>query len=179
MVQFGVRLGGGRTVEPNTRQNWAKSRDVRAARSRSIRTSVDLREFPGRTITLRHRKRSHRVCPMNASTDQYRRKIMREEQTRSFHVSRPEGNGKPDGNASPVSPESTVRPRPDSSFALHVQPSFEPVLDSEEAAALLRIHPKTLQKMARNGRVPGFRIGKLWAFRASVLNDWLKSKMAS
>lgn len=28
---------------------------------------------------------------------------------------------------------------------------FEPLLDSEEAAALLKIHPKTLQKMARRG----------------------------
>jgi helix-turn-helix protein len=28
---------------------------------------------------------------------------------------------------------------------------FEPLLDSEEAAALLRIHPKTLQRLARRG----------------------------
>ena len=27
---------------------------------------------------------------------------------------------------------------------------FEPLLDSDEAAQLLRIHPKTLQRMARN-----------------------------
>jgi len=26
---------------------------------------------------------------------------------------------------------------------------FEPLLDSEEAAVLLKLHPKTLQKMAR------------------------------
>jgi hypothetical protein len=30
---------------------------------------------------------------------------------------------------------------------------FEPLLDGAEAAALLKIHPKTLQKMARNGEV--------------------------
>lgn len=57
--------------------------------------------------------------------------------------------------------------------------AFEPVLDSEEAAALLKIHPKTLQKLARRGKIPGFRIGKLWGFRASALNRWLESKMAS
>ena len=33
--------------------------------------------------------------------------------------------------------------------------SFERLLDSDEAAALLKIHPKTLQKMARNGRYHG------------------------
>lgn len=59
------------------------------------------------------------------------------------------------------------------------QTYFEPVLYSEEAAALLGIHPKTLQKLARDKQIPGFRIGKLWAFRASALDRWLKSKLAS
>jgi excisionase family DNA binding protein len=60
-----------------------------------------------------------------------------------------------------------------------VPPSFEPVLNSEEAAALLQIHPKTLQKMARQGRVPAFRIGDLWRFRASELDAWLRSGLCS
>lgn len=58
-------------------------------------------------------------------------------------------------------------------------PTFEQLLDSEEAAALLKIHPKTLQKMARNGEIAGVQIGKLWRFRASVLNSWLQQKLAS
>jgi excisionase family DNA binding protein len=56
--------------------------------------------------------------------------------------------------------------------------AFEPLLDSTEAAALLKIHPKTLQKMARNGEINAIQIGKLWRFRASALNDWLE-KIAS
>lgn len=56
---------------------------------------------------------------------------------------------------------------------------FEQLLDSDEAAALLKIHPKTLQKMARNGEIAGVQVGKLWRFRASVLNEWLEHKMAS
>ncbi len=55
---------------------------------------------------------------------------------------------------------------------------FEPLLDSEEAAALLRIHPKTLQRLARRGEIVAIQIGKLWRFRASALNAWL-DKMAS
>ena len=51
--------------------------------------------------------------------------------------------------------------------------TFEPLLDTEQAAALLQIHPKTLQKLARGGTVDGIRIGKLWRFRASALNAWL------
>jgi excisionase family DNA binding protein len=56
---------------------------------------------------------------------------------------------------------------------------FEPVLNTEEAAALLQIHPKTLQKMAREGVVPAFRIGDLWRFRASALDEWLRSGVSS
>jgi excisionase family DNA binding protein len=50
---------------------------------------------------------------------------------------------------------------------------FEPLLDSIEAAALLRIHPKTLQKMARRGEIQGRHVGRCWRFRASDLNEWL------
>ena len=52
--------------------------------------------------------------------------------------------------------------------------AFEPLIDSEEAAALLKIHPKTLQKLARNGEITAIKIGKLWRFRASALNRWLE-----
>jgi excisionase family DNA binding protein len=55
---------------------------------------------------------------------------------------------------------------------------FEPLLDSDEAAALLKIHPKTLQKLARQGEVEAIHIGKLWRFRASALDEWVK-KIAS
>ena len=55
---------------------------------------------------------------------------------------------------------------------------FEPLLDSEEAAALLKIHPKTLQKLARKGEVSAIHIGKLWRFRASALDEWVR-KIAS
>jgi excisionase family DNA binding protein len=52
--------------------------------------------------------------------------------------------------------------------------AFEPLLDSDEAAALLRIHPKTLQRLARTGEIAGIQIGRLWRFRVSALNRWLQ-----
>ena len=54
---------------------------------------------------------------------------------------------------------------------------FEPLLDSEEAAAMLKIHPKTLQRLARSGEISAVQIGRLWRFRASSLNAWLVQKM--
>jgi excisionase family DNA binding protein len=49
---------------------------------------------------------------------------------------------------------------------------LEPLLDSDQAAAYIRVHKKTLQRHARNGLVAGLRIGKLWRFRASDLDEW-------
>lgn len=54
----------------------------------------------------------------------------------------------------------------------------EPLLDSTEAAQLLRIHPKTLQRMARNGEIPAMQIGKLWRFSPSALLLWQQEKLA-
>lgn len=57
--------------------------------------------------------------------------------------------------------------------------SFEPLLDSEQAAAILKIHPKTLQRYARQGLVAGLRLGKLWRFRASALDRCLPTAVSS
>jgi excisionase family DNA binding protein len=58
-------------------------------------------------------------------------------------------------------------------------PRIEPLIDTEEAAALLRIHPKTLQRMARRGEVRGYQLGKLWRFRASDLVKITSVEVAS
>jgi excisionase family DNA binding protein len=60
-------------------------------------------------------------------------------------------------------------------------PHFERFLDSRQAAALLQIHPKTLQRLARKGEIRAMRIGKLWRFRASDLDArvHLRLKVAS
>jgi excisionase family DNA binding protein len=51
-----------------------------------------------------------------------------------------------------------------------MQYEFEPLISTDEAAGLLGIHIKTLQLMARKGRIPGKRIGKFWRFRKSELD---------
>jgi excisionase family DNA binding protein len=53
------------------------------------------------------------------------------------------------------------------------QRQFEPLLDPKQAAALLRVHQKTLVRLAREGRVPAIRVAKHWRFRASTLNLWV------
>ena len=53
-------------------------------------------------------------------------------------------------------------------------PEFEPLLNSEQAAELLQIHHKTLQKLARRGEIRGSHVGKLWRFRVFDLNAWFE-----
>ena len=56
---------------------------------------------------------------------------------------------------------------------------FEPFIDSEQAASLVKVHPKTLQRYARTCRVVGYRLGKLWRFRASDLDRCLPLTVSS
>ena len=53
----------------------------------------------------------------------------------------------------------------------------EPLLDTDQAAAIMRIHPKTLQKLARRSVIRALRIGKVWRFSASVLDEWIQQKL--
>jgi excisionase family DNA binding protein len=52
----------------------------------------------------------------------------------------------------------------------------ERLLDSTEAAQVLRINPKTLQAMARSGQFPAIRVGRLWRFQKAQIEKWLTSK---
>ena len=48
-----------------------------------------------------------------------------------------------------------------------------------EAAAYLRISVATLLRRSRAGEIPGVRVGKLWRYRKSDLDEWLASKVSS
>jgi len=51
--------------------------------------------------------------------------------------------------------------------------TFEPLISAHEAGRLLGIHPVTILRWAREGRVPHRRLGRRVAFRASELNQWV------
>jgi len=58
-------------------------------------------------------------------------------------------------------------------------PVFEPLLDLEQAAKLLKLHPDTLKKKAQRREIPGMKIGRRWRFRASRLDAWVRMKLIS
>jgi excisionase family DNA binding protein len=47
------------------------------------------------------------------------------------------------------------------------------VLTAKEVCALLRIHPSTLYKLTKQGRIPSFRIGNDWRFRTELIERWM------
>jgi excisionase family DNA binding protein len=58
-------------------------------------------------------------------------------------------------------------------------PTFERLLNLQEAASILGMHWKTLEGMARNRKVPALKVGKRWRFRLSSLNTWLEKELNS
>jgi excisionase family DNA binding protein len=54
-------------------------------------------------------------------------------------------------------------------------PKFEPLISAEAAAELLDLHPVTLLRWAREGRIPHHRLGRRVVFRLSELDNWLNS----
>ncbi len=63
-----------------------------------------------------------------------------------------------------------------SSGSLHTKPaSIAPhVLDLNQVAELLDAHPKTVRLMAQAGKIPGFRVGRLWRFSAARIYEWIE-----
>ena len=52
------------------------------------------------------------------------------------------------------------------------------VLDAQEAAAYLRINVQTIRRLAREKRLPGFRVGSVWRFKKRSLDRWAELQHA-
>jgi excisionase family DNA binding protein len=53
-------------------------------------------------------------------------------------------------------------------------PGAQPLLNSNQAAKFLGVHPRTLQRMVVRGEIAGVRVGKLWRFVPSSIHDWVE-----
>ena len=51
------------------------------------------------------------------------------------------------------------------------------VLTAEEAAAYLRIARATLYRLAAKGQIPAVKVGRVWRFSRSLLDEWLEARM--
>ena len=46
---------------------------------------------------------------------------------------------------------------------------------SEEIAEYLRLHPYTIRRLAREGKIPAFRAGGQWRFRKDEIDRWSRA----
>lgn len=44
-----------------------------------------------------------------------------------------------------------------------------------EVASLLKVHPNTVYRLARRGRLPAFKAGTDWRFRRSAVEEWMRA----
>jgi len=51
------------------------------------------------------------------------------------------------------------------------------IMTAKEVAEYLNIHPLTVHKFAREGKIPAFKIGTDWRFHKKYIERWIKAKM--
>jgi excisionase family DNA binding protein len=50
----------------------------------------------------------------------------------------------------------------------------EEILTIKELSEHLRVHPTTIYRLLRQGKLPGFRIGSNWRFSRGAIEEWEK-----
>lgn len=50
---------------------------------------------------------------------------------------------------------------------------------AEEAAKYLRLHVKSIYRLARDGKIPGRKVGGSWRFHRDALDLWIKNERGS
>jgi excisionase family DNA binding protein len=57
-------------------------------------------------------------------------------------------------------------------------PDFQGFLTTEDLLSYLRITPRTMYRLIRNGEIPAIRIGRQWRFRRADLDAWVARQRA-
>jgi len=64
-------------------------------------------------------------------------------------------------------------PRDLTNVAIGGQDTVSQVMTSVEAAEYLKMHVKTVCRLAKEGKIPARKVGSEWRFLRSVLDKWL------
>jgi excisionase family DNA binding protein len=52
-------------------------------------------------------------------------------------------------------------------------PSDHELLTIKEIGDLLRLHPSTIYKLTKKGKIPSFRVGSEWRFQRDQIERWM------
>lgn len=53
------------------------------------------------------------------------------------------------------------------------------IMTTKEVAEYLHLHPLTVHKYARAGKIPGFKIGTDWRFHKKYIQRWIREKLSA
>jgi len=56
--------------------------------------------------------------------------------------------------------------------------SQEDILTINELSLHLKVHPTTIYRLLREGRLPGFRVGSAWRFSRGAIAKWEEQQLA-
>ncbi len=51
------------------------------------------------------------------------------------------------------------------------------IMTAKEVAGYLKLHPLTVHRYAREGKIPAFKIGTDWRFHKKYIERWIKEKL--
>ena len=51
------------------------------------------------------------------------------------------------------------------------------IMNTKEVSDFLKLHPFTVNKLAREGKIPAFKIGADWRFHRKHIERWINEKI--
>lgn len=55
----------------------------------------------------------------------------------------------------------------------------EQILTIKEVATYLKVHERTVYRLASKGEIPAFKVGNAWRFRLPDIEHWISAQMDS
>ena len=51
---------------------------------------------------------------------------------------------------------------------------LEDILDADEVGKLLKVHPRTVKRLAKQNVLPAFKVGGQWRFRKEAIEEYIR-----
>jgi len=52
----------------------------------------------------------------------------------------------------------------------------DPIMTVDQVAAYLKLHPLTIRRLAREGEIPAFKVGRQWRVKRELLELWMEER---
>jgi len=53
---------------------------------------------------------------------------------------------------------------------------LENILDADQVAEMLKVHPRTVKRLANQRVLPGFKVGGQWRFRREAIEEYVRQQ---